>query len=48
MVCPNMKLTRLEDVVKALETLEPVVKVPESIRKKALKAVERMLNIPRD
>jgi quinolinate synthase len=48
MVCPNMKLTRLEDVARALETLEPVVTVPENIRKKALKAVQRMLNIPRD
>ncbi|MBU2552753.1 MAG: quinolinate synthase NadA [Proteobacteria bacterium] len=48
MVCPNMKLTRLEDVIEALETMGPVVKVPEDVRVKALAAVERMLAVPRD
>jgi quinolinate synthase len=48
MICPNMKLTRLEDVLKALETMSPVVKVEESIRVRALTAVERMLSVPRD
>lgn len=48
MICPNMKLTRLEDVIVALETMEPVVTVPEDIRRKAIKAVERMLAVPRD
>lgn len=48
MVCPNMKLTRLEDVVRALETMAPVIKVPEDVRVRALTAVERMLAVPRD
>jgi quinolinate synthase len=48
MICPNMKLTRLQDVLAALETMEPVVKVPEDVRVKALVAVERMLAVPRD
>jgi len=48
MLCPNMKLTRLEDVVQALKTMEPVVKVPPAVRKKALVTVERMLAVPRD
>ncbi|MBW2622388.1 MAG: quinolinate synthase NadA [Deltaproteobacteria bacterium] len=48
MLCPNMKRTRLPDVVKALETMEPIVKVEEDIRVRALKAVERMLAVPRD
>jgi len=48
MICPNMKLTRLKDVVSALETMEPVVSVPEDIRVRALQAVERMLAVPRD
>ena len=48
MLCPNMKLTRLQDIIKALETMEPVVKVEEGIRLKALKAVDRMLAVPRD
>jgi len=48
MLCPNMKLTRLEDVLRAVETMAPVVKVPEKVRVKALAAVERMLAVPRD
>jgi quinolinate synthase len=48
MVCPNMKKNTLEDVLKALETMSPVVKVPEEIRIPALRAVERMMAVPRD
>jgi quinolinate synthase len=48
MLCPNMKMTRLKDVLEALETMAPVVKVPEEIRLKALTAVNRMLAVPRD
>ncbi|MBW1710938.1 MAG: quinolinate synthase NadA [Deltaproteobacteria bacterium] len=48
MVCPNMKLTRLRDVAVALETMDPVVTVPEDVRLKALVAVNRMLAVPRD
>lgn len=47
MTCPNMKLTRLEDIIKALRAMEPVVHVPEEIRRKAWKAVDRMLAVPR-
>ena len=43
MLCPDMKLTTPEDVVLALETLQPRITVPEETRVKALKAVERML-----
>jgi quinolinate synthase len=42
-LCPNMKLTTLSKVLWALQTLEPRVKVPEEIRRRALKSVERML-----
>jgi quinolinate synthase len=45
MVCPNMKLTRLESVERALLTLEPRITVPEDIRAAALAAVERMVAI---
>ena len=48
LVCPNMKLTSLEDVLEALETMAPVVKVPEEIRIPAKRALDRMLAIPRD
>jgi quinolinate synthase len=46
MVCPNMKKTRLTDVLRAFETMEPVVDVPEEIRIRAKEAVDRMLAIP--
>ncbi|MDR2197997.1 MAG: quinolinate synthase NadA [Deltaproteobacteria bacterium] len=48
LVCPNMKKNSLEDVLKCLETLTPVIKVPEEIRVPALRAVERMMAVPRD
>lgn len=46
--CPNMKLTSLEDVLISLQTLTPVVTVPEDIRLRAKGALDRMLAIPRD
>ncbi len=48
LVCPDMKLTRLEDVLKCLQTMEPQVTVPENIRIKAKQALDKMLAIPRD
>jgi quinolinate synthase len=48
LVCPNMKLTSLEDVFEALQQMKPVVKVPEEIRIPAKRALDRMLAIPRD
>ncbi len=42
-LCPNMKLTTLSKVLWALQTLEPMVTVPEDIRVRALRSVERML-----
>jgi len=46
--CPNMKLTSLEDILLSLQTMTPVISVPEDIRLKAKGALERMLAIPRD
>lgn len=48
LVCPNMKLTSLEDIRDALVTMSPVVSVPEDIRVPAKRALDRMLAIPRD
>lgn len=48
LICPNMKLTSLEDIREALTTMAPVVKVPEDIRVRAKQALDRMLSIPRD
>jgi len=44
-ICPNMKLTTLEKVLWALEDLKFEIEVEESIRLKALGAIERMISI---
>ena len=44
-VCPNMKRTTQEKVLWALEELKEEVKVPEHIRLRAKKAIDRMLEI---
>lgn len=48
LICPNMKLTSLEDILNSLETLQPRITVPEPIRLRALTALEKMLAVPRD
>jgi quinolinate synthase len=45
MVCPNMKRTKIESVLRALEKMEHVIKVPEDIRIPAKRALDRMLEI---
>lgn len=45
LVCESMKLTTLEKVLRALETLEPRVTVPADVRHRALQALERMLRL---
>jgi quinolinate synthase len=44
-VCPRMKLITLEKILWSLEEMSPEIKVPEQIRIKAKKAVDRMLKI---
>lgn len=48
LICPNMKLTSLEDLLQCLTTMQPVVSVPEEIRLKAKAALDKMLAVPRD
>jgi quinolinate synthase len=48
LICPNMKLTSLEDIFLSLQTMQPVVTVAENIRTAAKKALDRMIDIPRD
>jgi quinolinate synthase len=48
LICPNMKLTTLEDVRDALATLSPVVTVPRDVGERANAALEAMLRVPRD
>ena len=44
-VCPNMKRTTQEKILWSLEELKEEVRVPEAIRIRARKAIERMLEI---
>jgi len=44
-VCPNMKRTNLEKILWSLEEMKEEVRVPEVIRQKAKKAIDRMLAI---
>ena len=45
MICDTMKLTTLEDILKALTVMAPVVKVPEAIRIPAKRCFDRMLAV---
>jgi quinolinate synthase len=44
-VCPNMKLTTLDKVLRALRNEYPVVTVDPDIRERALRAVQRMVEV---
>jgi quinolinate synthase len=48
LICPNMKLTSLEDILKSLQTMSPEITVPADIREKAKVTLDRMLAVPRD
>ena len=48
LICPNMKLTSLEDILQSLQTMGPQVTVPEEVRIPAKIALDRMLAVPRD
>jgi quinolinate synthase len=45
MLCEHMKLITLERLAKALETLKPVISVPDEIRIKAKKALDKMMEL---
>lgn len=48
LICPNMKLTTLDDVVESLTEMKNIVTVEETTRLKAKEALDRMLAVPRD
>jgi quinolinate synthase len=48
LICRPMKRIKLADVITALKENRHQVTVPEDVRVRALKAVERMLAVPRD
>jgi quinolinate synthase len=43
LICPNMKMTQLEDVYESLKELQHPIEIPEPIRIKALQALNGML-----
>jgi len=45
LLCPNMKKTRLDSMVKTMELERNVITVPEDIRIKAKQALDRMLAV---
>jgi quinolinate synthase len=45
MICPNMKKMSLDDILLSLETLKGEVRVEEKIRRPALEAVRRMIDL---
>jgi quinolinate synthase len=45
MICPDMKKIGLGDVLDSLENMSGEIKVPEDIRRPALEAVQRMLDL---
>jgi len=45
-ICRYMKANTLEDIVASLERLQFEITVPESVRLRAARAVERMLEVP--
>lgn len=46
-ICPDMKKITLEKLVQSLETLQPMVELPDEIMKKAWKPLKRMMDIGR-
>ena len=44
-VCPNMKMTSLEDVLYVLETEENEITVDNDIAKRAVRCLDRMLEV---
>ena len=45
MICETMKLTTLEDILRALTVMAPAVKVPEAVRIPAKRCLDRMLAV---
>lgn len=46
-VCPNMKKTTLEKVLKSMETLKPKIELPDDIIRKARIPLQRMMDMGR-
>lgn len=44
-ICPNMKKTRLEDILESLKTMREKITIPKNIRVDAKKSIDKMLEI---
>jgi quinolinate synthase len=44
-LCPHMKRITLDNILLALETMQPSVEIPDEVAKRACRAVERMLAV---
>ena len=44
-LCPTMKLTTLEDVLRSLETMEHVIRLEDAVRVNARRALDRMMTV---
>ncbi len=47
-ICPDMKKISLADILQSLQTMEPVISVDPKTSRRARKALERMLAVPRN
>ncbi len=45
LICPNMKMTQLEDLYESLTEMQHPIEIPEPIRVRALKAIDGMLAV---
>jgi quinolinate synthase len=45
LVCPTMKLTTLDDVLRSLENMEHVVRLEDAVRAKARSALDAMMAV---
>jgi len=48
LICPNMKMITLEDIVDSLQNLSGQIEIPEDIRVPAKEALDKMLAVPRE
>jgi len=48
LLCPNMKMTTLQSIVRSLEKDSYPVRIPPDIAERARRPIERMLAVPRD
>ncbi len=44
-ICPNMKMTRIDDVLNSLENMQNKITVPDAVRIKAKSAITKMIDL---